>query len=68
MLQEVGVMSIMDIWSFFSKNISSLSTLVDPKSAFYRKHFLNWKSLVKSIPSNWINLLKSDENSTKLLI
>ena len=60
-------MSIMDIWSFSGKNISSLSTLVDPKSAIYRKHFLSWKSLVKSIPSNWINLLKSDENSTKTI-
>ena len=38
-LQEVGVLSIMDIWSFSSKNIISLSTLVDPKSAIYRKHF-----------------------------
>ena len=37
--QEVGVMSVMDIWSFSTKNISSLSTLVDPKSAIYRKHF-----------------------------
>ena len=59
-LYNSGIRLVGNIWSVAQNKIKPLSSFIDVNSFLYNKLFLSWFSLTKSIPSEWISVLKNE--------
>ena len=59
-LINIGIKTIGDIWSTESHKLRMLSDIININSSLYKKHYISWYSILKSIPKDWIRILNEN--------